>query len=859
MYPQDIFCPQCKSLILAMSQCPKCKWERTKISFSGEGKELWRYNAEAKIHSAPMISGSSLFFGAENGDLFAVDLQTQAAIWTITLQDGYPSESFAAWSDRVFYGEMTAREIGPYDKCLVAVDAHTGKELWRFDTQAMNVSAPAVSGATVFAVSSGKVLYAVDAISGKEKWHKATRSAWSPAAPLATASHIFVPARGNELIAVDAGNGDECWSFAAQGWVRNTPAILDNVLYLSSWDSHLYALEANTGKLIWKFQADKYLISPPAVNPEIVCVGSRDKNLYILERATGKLLQRIKVGRVNGAPLMLENMILVGSDDHHLYAYDTKSFELLWSFDAGSKISTSLAQQGDAIYVAARDGHISAVQWRRKPQEISAESYEARGEIEKAAAAYALRGNFSKAASLYESLNGWHEAAALYEEAHEPEPAAVNHERAGELDSALTIWRELKQPRRAAELLEHAGRFAEAAPIYESLATECQVAGQASQALPLFARAGAMFEKAGQFAKAYDLYECAGDSAAALRVAGQLGDDRKAQALEKQKRYREAADLLRSKDPIKAAELYVQAGGQDSLTRAIGLYKQQNSKELLLRARELAEETRLWLEVADICQRLGDSGGIGRAVERAALDLETTGSGDSEKIAALYEKAAQAYHEALETDRQKNCERHVRQHRQWPEIVLAVNADQELYRQGESNTITVLVRNTGFGPARQVCLSIGGLFVSASPCTTTLDGIKADGSEVVMLDVRPQDRGPRVRLTILAEFQAKDGRPFKETQTIFVPVQPPPAEKSIEVINVGGDFMSSGARKVTGDYVEGTKTGDVGYASFGDKRGTGKKETCPNCGEPIERGYQFCPNCKTPVNQTAAKGAKGSS
>ncbi len=843
---QPIFCPKCNTLILAKSTCPHCKWERPSAApLSGEGKPLWAYNAQARLHSAPVVDGNMAFFGAENGDLIAVDLDARRAVWTLTLNSGQTSESVAIWSDSVIYGEMTSREIGTLDKDLVAVDVHTGEERWRFDTASMSVSSPAVASGTVYAVSSSKILHAVDASSGKELWQAPIKSAWSPAAPLVTSSIIYVPVRGNELQAIDANNGQECWTCSASGWMPKTPVVLDDILYVSSWDGHLYAFEARTGKKVWDFQTDKFLISSPGVGREFVYVGCHDKNLYIVDRATGKLRQRLKAGRVNGAPLIMEGILFFGSDDHHLYAYNARTLALLWSFDAGSSLKTALACRGDSLLAATHDGHVFEIQWRRKAEEIAPETLEARGDLEHAAMAYALRGNLSQAAKLYENLKRFAEAAALYAEAHEFEPAAVNYEHAGKIDSALAIWRQLDRPERTAALLENAKRYAEAAPIYELIAQQKQAAGIMDAAKQLYAQAGQMFEAARQSVKAYDMYELAGDLDKAFRLAGQSGDDRKkAQVLEKQGNYRQAADLLRSREPIKAAELYNRAGGPENKALAIALYKAQGSRELLLKARTIAEESGAWLEYADISQRLGEPLAAGRAYERAAGDLEVKPEAerDSAAIATLYDRAAAAYREAVESERRKECERKARQLRQHPEISVGINPNSDIYRKGESNTITVLVRNIGFGPAFQITLTIGGQFEAGALCPP-IEALRQDGSEVVQIYIRPRDSGERVRLDVTVEYQSRQKNRFKETQSVGIPVQPARGEERIIV---------------QGDYVEGTKTGDVGYFSYGRKTGRGEGEVCPKCNQPVKREYQFCPNCQASL-QPAKRPGDGSS
>ena len=59
--------------------------------------------------------------------------------------------------------------VGSADGILYALDAATGEERWRFATDVVFTSSPAVSQETVVA-ASGQSLYALDAGTGMERW-----------------------------------------------------------------------------------------------------------------------------------------------------------------------------------------------------------------------------------------------------------------------------------------------------------------------------------------------------------------------------------------------------------------------------------------------------------------------------------------------------------------------------------------------------------------------------------------------------------------------------------------------------------------------------------------------------------------
>ena len=60
------------------------------------------------------------------------------------------------------------------------------------------------------------------------------------------------------------------WVFPTGDAVTASPAVVDGVVYIGSWDGYFYAIDARSGQLKWKFRLDCQLTVVPL--PE-VCGG----------------------------------------------------------------------------------------------------------------------------------------------------------------------------------------------------------------------------------------------------------------------------------------------------------------------------------------------------------------------------------------------------------------------------------------------------------------------------------------------------------------------------------------------------------------------------------------------------------
>lgn len=136
------------------------------------GKEKWRFNYFGSwVESSAVIASETAYVGSSDFlHLFAIDLKSGQRKWGFKTS-GYSWSSPAADASKVYVGCARSSQRHPTDGGDVyAVDAKTGREVWRFQTgrQADHflngvVSSPAVAdGLVYFGALDGKV-YAVPA------------------------------------------------------------------------------------------------------------------------------------------------------------------------------------------------------------------------------------------------------------------------------------------------------------------------------------------------------------------------------------------------------------------------------------------------------------------------------------------------------------------------------------------------------------------------------------------------------------------------------------------------------------------------------------------------------------------------
>ena len=138
---------------------------RAKWKFDTEGVKLnsgdFGYDRRT-VQSSPTVSNGTVFVGARDGWIYAIDAATGAEKWRFDHKISWINTSPAVLDGVVYAGSSDAQFVQ-------ALDAATGKELWR-TTTGTTWSSPAVAGDVVYAGDGAGRLHALDRKTGKLLW-----------------------------------------------------------------------------------------------------------------------------------------------------------------------------------------------------------------------------------------------------------------------------------------------------------------------------------------------------------------------------------------------------------------------------------------------------------------------------------------------------------------------------------------------------------------------------------------------------------------------------------------------------------------------------------------------------------------
>ncbi|MEA2525339.1 MAG: hypothetical protein QOF73_2566, partial [Thermomicrobiales bacterium] len=232
------------------------------------GADIWVFRTEAAVTSAPAVGGGTVSFVDADGGISAVDAEGRL-LWQVPGERVHASRgSSPAIADGIVYVGSSYSE-----DAVLALDAVTGEQVWRFVAVENIDSSPTVVDGVVYVGGSNEP--EGDAFPGM-------------------------------LWAIDARTGQEIWRYKTGKDVTSTPAVYDGVVYAGANDGVLYAVDAASGALLWRFEGgpERSYSSSPAVSRGLVYYGGHGGVLYALDAGSGDVVWDADLGLASQQPVV---------------------------------------------------------------------------------------------------------------------------------------------------------------------------------------------------------------------------------------------------------------------------------------------------------------------------------------------------------------------------------------------------------------------------------------------------------------------------------------------------------------------------------------------------------------------------
>jgi outer membrane protein assembly factor BamB len=335
------------------------------------GRLLWKRNAGDWVRSRPLVIGQTVFVAALNGVVIALREGDGKILWR------EPAGAVRVFGDLI--GNEEGLLVSDSDLFLTSLSPRDGRVQWRVSllecahlngereladaAPSLFQSSPIVAQGNVYIGGPDRFVHAVDAETGKEVWRFET-SGKVAAAPIFAEGRVYFGhyAGDQDFYAVDAKTGRLLWK-RALGWTWMNAGYADGKIYAGSTKGDYYCLDARDGKTVWTRKFGAGVFPSAAMDDATVYAGSWDGHYYALDKHDGRIKWSWARpgwpyhlgGRPDSAAVMLwKGSLMAQSLGKYLVALKRLSGKMLWEFAAPAHhlYNGTPAAHGDRIYTS---------------------------------------------------------------------------------------------------------------------------------------------------------------------------------------------------------------------------------------------------------------------------------------------------------------------------------------------------------------------------------------------------------------------------------------------------------------------------------------------------------------------------
>jgi outer membrane protein assembly factor BamB len=338
-------------------------------------RRLWSIDAHDTIEFPPAIGYGRAYVAQQKGLFFALDAKTGKVDWKKSLRRcaaSSPTLGKGLVYQSYMHPVVCAQGQAGADGFVVAWDADTGRERWRFKSAPIE-SSPLLRGGRLYIGSWDHKVYALDARTGRRIWSFETDDEVNTSAAYWQRT-IYIASDGGTLYALNARTGKLRWSaqsnssFGSREFFYASPTVAYGRVYIGNTDGTMYVFGAKSGKLLWARPLGTYIYGAAAVADRRVFVGTYDGKFYALDAATGDTVWQIEApGAVHGAPTVMAGLVYYatcsscGSEAQRAvkqgpdgtYAVRARDGRQVWRFPGG-KYANPVVADADRVYVTGR-------------------------------------------------------------------------------------------------------------------------------------------------------------------------------------------------------------------------------------------------------------------------------------------------------------------------------------------------------------------------------------------------------------------------------------------------------------------------------------------------------------------------
>ncbi|MDZ4712821.1 MAG: PQQ-binding-like beta-propeller repeat protein [bacterium] len=240
----------------------------------GKGKSNWQRNI-SWIESSPVLVNEDVVVAGLNGKIYKLNALNGNIIWS-TKPSKLNSVNNSFYTSPTVSGNIVL--AGNIDGNMYAYELSSGKELWKFKTDASIFSDASAWKGNIYFGSDDKNFYCIDT-SGTLVWKKDLKTKFL-SSPTFYNDNVIVSAIDGNVYSLETADGDLKWTSVTKGAIWASPLLHKDKIFVGSFDRNFYCLNAEDGKQLWKYGCEGRIKTSAIIWKDYIFVASDEKYIY---------------------------------------------------------------------------------------------------------------------------------------------------------------------------------------------------------------------------------------------------------------------------------------------------------------------------------------------------------------------------------------------------------------------------------------------------------------------------------------------------------------------------------------------------------------------------------------------------
>jgi outer membrane protein assembly factor BamB/predicted phosphodiesterase len=248
------------------------------------GKLLWKLKANAAVLGSPVVENGMVYIGASDHNFRAIDLATGKEKWNFSGLNGPVVSSPVVYNNDVIFGA--------WDTYLYSLNKNTGALNWKWSngSTVINYSPasciPVIHDGIIYIVAPDKYLSAIDAATGKALWRSNECTVRESIGIAENGQYIYGKTMNDTLVAFATGDQLQkaTWKMNVGYGYEHVPSMLiekEGTIFFGTRNGVVYAVNAAGKKISWAYKIDNSMVNTVQV---------LDKKNIIAATMDGKVL-----------------------------------------------------------------------------------------------------------------------------------------------------------------------------------------------------------------------------------------------------------------------------------------------------------------------------------------------------------------------------------------------------------------------------------------------------------------------------------------------------------------------------------------------------------------------------------------